>query len=122
MTSTTRFVVMGIVVTGLTGCASGTRGGERAGPPPIQACTPGVRTCADGVARTCGGDAKWIEYACDPIQGMVCAPEGCSGACTRHELASSYVGCDYWPTATANPVWSAFHYGVAVASTTDLPA
>jgi hypothetical protein len=34
----------------------------------------------------------------------------------------SYVGCDFWPTVTFNPVWSVFDYAVVVANNADLPA
>lgn len=40
-------------------------------------------------------------------------PETCEEAKTTR----SYVGCDYWPTVTVNPVWSIFDFAVAVANT-----
>ncbi|MCW5836245.1 MAG: IgGFc-binding protein [Labilithrix sp.] len=37
--------------------------------------------------------------------------------CKEAEERKSYVGCDYWPTITPNPVWSIFDYTVVVANT-----
>ncbi|MGH7296432.1 MAG: IgGFc-binding protein [Polyangiaceae bacterium] len=39
-------------------------------------------------------------------------PTTCAGAASLH----SYIGCDYWPTVTANNVWSIFDYAVVVAN------
>jgi hypothetical protein len=36
----------------------------------------------------------------------------CAGAAS----AKSYIGCDYWPTVTANQVWSIFDFAVVVAN------
>ena len=37
--------------------------------------------------------------------------------CKEAAEVKSYVGCDYWPTITPNPVWSIFDYTVVVANT-----
>ena len=37
--------------------------------------------------------------------------------CKEAEERKSYVGCDYWPTVTPNPVWSIFDFAVVVANT-----
>ncbi len=37
--------------------------------------------------------------------------------CAEAKASHSYVGCDYWPTVTANAVWSIFDYAVVVANT-----
>jgi hypothetical protein len=36
--------------------------------------------------------------------------------CAEADANRSYVGCDFWPTVTANPVWSIFDYAVVVAN------
>lgn len=36
--------------------------------------------------------------------------------CAAAALSKSYVGCDYWPTVTANNVWSIFDFAVVVAN------
>src|SRR5579871_13066 len=40
-----------------------------------------------------------------------------SPACAAALSDHSYIGCDYWPTVTMNPVWSVFDYTVVVANT-----
>jgi len=44
--------------------------------------------------------------------GLTGDPTTCLEATTSH----SYIGCDYWPTVTANNVWSIFDYAVVVAN------
>jgi len=80
-------------------------------------CEPLTGSCEGGIARTCNAQGTaWLDYVCDADQGMTCEPDGCKGTCTPAELGSSYVGCDYYPTVTANPVFSGFSFAVAVAN------
>lgn len=37
--------------------------------------------------------------------------------CAEAEAARSYLGCDFWPTVTANIVWEEFDFAVVVANT-----
>jgi hypothetical protein len=39
--------------------------------------------------------------------------------CEDAAEAHSYIGCDFWPTVTANNVWSIFDYAVVVANAGD---
>jgi len=95
-----------------------------AGPPttgdataPAAPCAPGHSTCADGLAEVCRPDGTLVRFECDTVQGMQCNPDGCRGVCSPTSLRASYVGCDYYPTVTLNPVWSEFHFAVAVSAT-----
>ncbi len=36
--------------------------------------------------------------------------------CTDSIARNSYIGCDYWPTVTLNPVWPMFDFAVAVSN------
>ena len=45
--------------------------------------------------------------------GFVTNPKTCAESANSH----SYIGCDYWPTVTANNVWSIFDFAVVVANT-----
>ncbi len=36
--------------------------------------------------------------------------------CTESKNRNSYIGCDYWPTVTLNPVYDKFNYAVAVSN------
>jgi hypothetical protein len=81
-------------------------------------CTPQAGSCSAGKARACRADGSgYDEFDCDTTQGMVCEAGGCRGACSPAELGPSYIGCDYYPTVTLNPVWSGFDFAVAVANT-----
>ena len=52
------------------------------------------------------------------------ARRGYSGptTCAEAAMTRSYIGCDYWPTVTTNPVWSIFDFAVVVANAQSLPA
>jgi len=96
----------------------GEAGGTCADGPGCVTCAPGAGTCANGKAKWCKPDGtNLVEFDCDPVQGMVCDPDGCKGKCTPGDLYPSYVGCDYYPTVTLNSVWNGFPFAVAVANT-----
>ncbi|MCU0694865.1 MAG: hypothetical protein MUF54_26120, partial [Polyangiaceae bacterium] len=88
------------------------------------ACIPGTTACANDVGTYCTADGKsTVSFVCDTAQGMQCTPAGCTGACTPDKLGETHVGCEFWPTVTANSAWSDwFSFGVLVANTTQLPA
>ncbi|HQK17430.1 MAG TPA: IgGFc-binding protein, partial [Polyangiaceae bacterium] len=81
-------------------------------------------SCSEGIGSSCTEDGTRVEtYACDPLQGMRCEPDGCKGACSPSKLGRTHVGCDFWPTITSNTAWSDwFAFGVFVINTTELPA
>ncbi len=79
-------------------------------------CIPGTGSCANGKAKLCREDGTYQQFDCDPVQGMTCDPDGCKGTCAPAELKDSYLGCDYYPTMTPNPVWKGFDFAVAVAN------
>lgn len=86
-------------------------------------CTPGEGSCAGGAARMCNAQGTaFEEFECDALQGMVCSPDGCQGPCSPVTLGDGYVGCDYYPTVTPNPVYSGFHFAVAVSNSGDASA
>ncbi|HEY3822529.1 MAG TPA: IgGFc-binding protein [Polyangiaceae bacterium] len=59
----------------------------------------GCIICGDGGGSSSGGSTS-------PI------PATCADSVSRN----SYIGCDYWPTVTLNPVWPEFDYAVAVSN------
>ena len=84
------------------------------------ACMAGSASCASGQAKVCRADGSgYIEFECDPVQGMTCTPTGCTGECATAAADQSYIGCDYYPTVTLNPVWSGFTFAAAVANAGD---
>src|SRR5262245_48114176 len=60
----------------------------------------------------------------DPDADIPDAPEQTHDpeSCEEAAAAKSYVGCDYWPTVTANPVPSVFDYAVVVSNTGSVAA
>jgi IgGFc binding protein len=76
-------------------------------------CVPNAGVCSSGLATVCDSTgAHQVTFACDQ-PGMTCDPDGCHGPCSPTTLGMGNVGCDFWPTVTANPVWSGgFHFGV----------
>lgn len=106
------------------GCArgDGAPGVDDPGEPTAGACTPGQRSCQDGHATYCRPDGTLDQYDCDASQNLLCEPSGCTGECAHETLGASYMGCDYFPTVTTNPVWSGFDFAVSVANTKDVAA
>ena len=80
-------------------------------------CNPGEGSCEGTAARLCNAEGTAVlSFECDSEQGMRCDPDGCKGSCSPAELGAGYVGCDYYPTVTPNPVFSGFDFAVAVAN------
>ncbi|MCH2109485.1 MAG: IgGFc-binding protein, partial [Polyangiaceae bacterium] len=47
---------------------------------------------------------------------------GDPSTCADAVNSQSYIGCDFWPTITANPVWEEFKFAVVVANGQDVAA
>ena len=92
-------------------------------------CLPNLSSCAAGTAKSCdttGAQPKEITFACDG-PGMTCAADGCTGPCSPGELGLTNVGCEFWPTVTANNLWShdnqsGLTFGVLLGNTSDSAA
>jgi hypothetical protein len=80
-------------------------------------CKPGQTSCKDGKATWCRDDGTLAEFECDSMQGLTCEASGCRGPCALNEVQDSYIGCDYYPTVTLNPVWQGFSFAIAVSNT-----
>lgn len=66
-------------------------------------CMPGVNTCDANnniVECTAQGQPGAVVQACEA--GQECAEGVCTSPCLVAEQTNSYIGCDYWPTPTAN--------------------
>lgn len=90
-------------------------------PQPCEQCQPNTGTCNGNVAHGCKDDGLgYVDEICDPLQGTTCNPMTgkCDGPCGLSQLGESYIGCDYWPTVTANLVATNFHFATAVSNTT----
>jgi hypothetical protein len=81
---------------------------------------PSTETCATPEDDDCNGTPLVCGSAsqdCNPNTGL------CEDACSPTVLGTSYVGCTYYPTVTANLTLSnVFHFSVVVSNTSAKPA
>ena len=85
-------------------------------------CVPNEATCEGEISKVCNAEGTGEEEVfCDGVQGVTCDQNSgqCVGACAPKSLGTSYIGCDYYPTVTANIVAANFNFAVTVANTTD---
>jgi hypothetical protein len=109
------YVVRGSIIVlslGIAAVASaGACGGSRKGYESVGE-DAGTSAGNDGSTGSSGGSSGG--NLVDDGGGVVTSdPATCAEAAQSH----SYVGCDYWPTVTANIVWSIFDFAVVVANT-----
>jgi hypothetical protein len=71
----------------------------------------------DGAAGGVLQDAGGITLGTDAKGDDGGTTTGGPTTCAEAAASKSYIGCDYWPTVTANDVWSIFDYTVVVANT-----
>ena len=87
------------------------------------ACQANSQACDGEYAVACNEDgSEETVTLCDGVQGVLCEDGQCVGACSPGALGTSYIGCDYYPTVTANIVEDVYHFAVAVANTSALAA
>src|ERR1700722_11553132 len=79
---------------------------------------PGADGGKDGGVVLPGSDAMMLNPGDATKDGIVGDPTTCAEAAA----SKSYVGCEYWPTVTANGVESIFDFAAVVANTQTLPA
>jgi hypothetical protein len=85
-----------------------------------QGCASGdVQARGDGHEGGAGGMTGGGGISTTP-GGSAIPPD--PATCGEAASARSYVGCDFWPTVTFNPVWSAFDFAVVVANDSAMPA
>ena len=88
-------------------------------------CLPGSGYCDGDNAFSCNDDGMGhTQDTCDGLQGIVFDDDTgeCGGNCHPDWLGTSYIGCDYYPTITPNPLLqntNLFAFAVAVANTTN---
>jgi hypothetical protein len=90
-------------------------------------CMPNAGRCAFNLAKVCDpSGTQEVNFVCNG-PGMECTADGCTGVCSPTTLGMSYRGCEFWPTVTANSVWSdrthlgsgGFHFGVLLGNDSD---
>lgn len=74
---------------------------------------PGLNGSDTGVSGETGpGMDASFDVPAQDVGALLNDPKTCEEA----NAARSYIGCDYWPTVTPNPVWSIFDFAVVVAN------
>jgi hypothetical protein len=81
---------------------------------------------ASGSTSSAGGDQPVLNTGGNlALGGMpgtgAMGPVGEPLSCDEAALAHTYVGCDFWPTIVANPVWQEFEPAVVMANANDMP-
>ena len=74
-------------------------------------------TVSSGPPGNSGAGASTASFN-DPTGGSAGGPPTSEPkTCEEAAAAKSYVGCEFWPTVTANGVWEVFDFAVVVANT-----
>lgn len=53
---------------------------------------------------------------------MTCSTSGCQGECAPASLGTNYIGCEYYPTVTANIVSPTFEFAIVISNIGATPA
>jgi hypothetical protein len=93
--------VRGFLFAALAAATVGAACGGSGAPPPLESTPPLI-------APEGGPEGSLI--------GPTIPPSDDPTTCAEAAASKSYVGCDYWPTVTANNVWSVFDFAVVVAN------
>ncbi|MBM4292149.1 MAG: hypothetical protein FJ138_12465 [Deltaproteobacteria bacterium] len=78
------------------------------------ACSPGDLLCEGDVVMQCSNDGRSSTSV--EVCAQSCARGQCVDPCVEAASASSYLGCEYWPTPILNAVNQRFSFAVAVAN------
>ncbi len=100
-------------------CAAGNGDDGRVGSG-AGASSAGAGDASDGAGAAAGSTGDFGEG------GYGGAPPATTGGdpktCAEAAQSKTYLGCDFWPTVTANNVWSVFDFAAVVANAGDSPA
>ncbi len=90
------------------------------------ACKPNESLCEGETSQVCRIDGSgWDETVCDTSPGLTCYQGlGCVDACSAALLGTSYIGCEYFPTVTANSLspLDVFSFAIAISNTSSATA
>jgi hypothetical protein len=113
-----RFAVLGLVIIPIAAI-----GGWSCGNSNTQTSTFGGGGNGSGAGLGNGGNGNGggISTSSSPTASST-GPGGDPTNCAEAAKFHTYIGCDFWPTVTANAVWSIFDYAVVIANTGDAPA
>jgi hypothetical protein len=110
-------VLLAAACGGGSGRRTGGGGGIDGGP---SGCTPGTRSCEGDAVTVCRADGSGFDVVemCDGASGLHCdrGSGACADLCAVAAEASSYVGCEYWPTPVVNLVAAEFEFAIVVSN------
>lgn len=107
------------VAAGFFSACGSSSGNSFSGPPDGSAGTDGDvdASTGDGSAFTDGS----INFGDSQLGGDQGSTSPIPTTCADSEGRHSYIGCDYWPTVTLNPVYEQFDFAVAVSNPQTIP-
>ncbi|MGD0678497.1 MAG: IgGFc-binding protein [Polyangiaceae bacterium] len=76
-------------------------------------CAAAAGASSTTAAASVGGGQVMFQVDASTVSG---APPGWPTTCADAVDMQSYIGCDFWPTVTFNPVWSIFDFAAVVAN------
>jgi hypothetical protein len=84
--------------------------------PACTPCQPSINVCQNGDVYTCTQEGQIGTLVQECTGDTECIGGTCTSPCLVAAQQKSYIGCDYWPTPTANLVDDAFidNFGVVV--------
>lgn len=89
--------------------------------PSCTECSPGLNVCHSGDVYSCTPEGQMGGLQTECTGDTECIGGTCTSPCLVAAAQKSYIGCDYWPTPTANSVDAAFdgNFGVVVHNAND---
>lgn len=108
-----RWVAYGLLLSACFGCSAGGDKGSTTSPGNGGSLSLGGNSSAG--TPNLGGDGPGLgglSMGGDAPQGEDDVPTDCTQAMTK----KTYIGCDFWPTVTYNPVFSEFDFAVVIAN------
>src|SRR6187551_3148631 len=111
------------VIAGLAALLVGNMGCSASGADPSSSNGSGATSTGTGATSSVGAQPNLGLGGSLALGGMVGTgatgnDDGMPETCDDAALGHTYVGCDFWPTITANPVWQEFEPAVVVANGT----
>jgi hypothetical protein len=82
-------------------------------------CEPAETVCLGQTSHACLGDGTgYVDDNCGDEAGELCSEDTglCEKPCDPESLASSYLGCEYYPTITGNMLSNQFSFAVIIAN------
>lgn len=107
-------LVAGVVAVGSPGCGSSSNPGFSVDSGVSSGSDSSIDTGAGSDTGT--GDDSGSCLVCGDSGGMMGTQGPIPTTCADSVARNSYIGCDYWPTVTLNPVWTMFDFAVAVSN------